>query len=84
MEVRPITGSLSVDVLIHPPDRRRRDIDNVLKALLDALQHGGAYEDDNQIVDLSIHKRCPIKGGKAIVRIEETDGRLCPQLSPRK
>ena len=84
MDVRPIAGPLSVDVLIHPPDRRRRDIDNVLKALLDALQHGGAYEDDNQIVDLSIHKRCPIKGGKAIVQIEKADGRLCPQLSPRK
>jgi hypothetical protein len=26
-----------------PPDRRRRDIDNVQKPLLDALQHGGAY-----------------------------------------
>jgi len=81
MKVQPLAGSLAVDVEIHPPDRRRRDIDNVLKALLDALQHGGAYHDDNQIVGLSIHECCPIPGGKAIARIEETDGRLQSQRS---
>jgi hypothetical protein len=32
-----------MSIIVHPPDRRRRDIDNVQKALLDALQHGGAY-----------------------------------------
>ena len=54
-----------------PPHRRRRDIDNVQKALLDALQHGGAYEDDGQIVRLSIEKGDSVEGGKAIVRIQK-------------
>ena len=65
----PLVGHLEVDIEIHPPDNRRRDIDNVQKALLDALQHGGAYEDDSQIVRLAIVKRKPLVGGKTVVRI---------------
>jgi crossover junction endodeoxyribonuclease RusA len=61
---------LAVQVQIHPPDNRRRDIDNVQKALLDAMQHGGAYRDDSQIVRLSIEKCEPVAGGKTIVQIE--------------
>jgi len=56
---------------IHPPDSRRRDLDNVQKALLDALGRGGAYLDDSQIVRLVAEKRAVVPGGKAIVRIEE-------------
>lgn len=67
----PLVGPLEVDVTVYPPDRRRRDIDNVQKALLDALQHGGAYADDSQIVRLSIEKGDPVDGGKTIVRIQE-------------
>ena len=45
------------------PDRRRRDIDNVGKALLDALQHAGCFDDDEQIDVLHIERRTVIKGG---------------------
>lgn len=65
----PLDGALAVDVEVYPPDNRRRDIDNVQKALLDALQHGGAYADDSQIVRLAISKCPPVVGGKTIVRI---------------
>ena len=67
--VEPLAGPLAVEVEIYPPDNRRRDIDNVQKALLDALQHGGAYLDDSQIVRLAIEKRQPVENGKTIVRI---------------
>ncbi len=69
--VRPVAGALLVEVIASPPDRRRRDIDNIQKALLDALQHGGAYHDDSQIVRLTTEKSEPIAGGKTIVRIRE-------------
>jgi crossover junction endodeoxyribonuclease RusA len=69
LRVKPFLGALSVEVEVHPPDNRRRDIDNVQKALLDALQHGGAYADDSQIIRLTIEKRPPVEGGKTLVRI---------------
>jgi Holliday junction resolvase RusA-like endonuclease len=65
--IRPLEGPLAIDIRIHPPDRRRRDIDNVQKALLDAMQHGGAYLDDSQIVRLTIEKGELIAGGKTVV-----------------
>jgi crossover junction endodeoxyribonuclease RusA len=60
-------------VLIHacPPDRRRRDIDNMLKAPLDAMQHAGVIEDDSLIDDLHIIRQEPIKGGRLVVEITE-------------
>ena len=51
-----LLGQLIVDITLYPPDRRRRDVDNSLKALLDALQHGGVYADDSQVVQLSVSK----------------------------
>ena len=67
--VRPLEGPLAVEVEMYPPDNRRRDIDNTMKAHLDALQHGGAYRDDSQIVRLAIEKRGPVEGGRTLVRI---------------
>ena len=69
--VQPLRGGLAVRIELYPPDRRRRDADNALKALLDALQHGGAYVDDSQIVKLMVERRQPTPGGRIIVRIEE-------------
>lgn len=36
------------------PDKRRRDGDNLLKAVFDALQTGGVVDDDSQIVDFRV------------------------------
>ncbi len=67
--IAPLEGPLEMDLEVYPPDRRRRDLDNLWKGLLDAFEHGGAYFDDAQFVRLQIFRceRCP--GGKAIVRI---------------
>jgi crossover junction endodeoxyribonuclease RusA len=70
--VRALAGPLALAIEVYPPDNRRRDIDNVQKALLDAMQHGGAYGDDSQIVRLAIEKRQPVEGGRTIVRIART------------
>ncbi len=71
--VVPLDGPLLVNINIFPPDRRRRDIDNCLKSLLDALQCGGAYFDDSQIVQLHIAKGPQVDGGKAVVQIKQLD-----------
>jgi Holliday junction resolvase RusA-like endonuclease len=69
--VRRMSGPLTVTIQVHPPDNRRRDLDNTQKALLDALQHGGAYDDDSQIVRLISEKAERVPGGCVVVRIEE-------------
>lgn len=65
----PLAGPLVIDIRIHPPDNRRRDVDNVQKALLDALEKAGVYHDDSQIVRLSIEKGEVVTGGKTLVQI---------------
>lgn len=70
---RPLNGRLFVRVTVFPPDGRRRDLDNVQKALLDALQQGGAFHDDSQIEELVIKRGAVIRGGKTIVEITEID-----------
>ena len=41
---------LSVLVVLRPPDKRKRDLDNFCgKALLDALMKAGVFQDDSQI-----------------------------------
>ena len=67
--VKPLTGSIRVEIEVYPPDRRRRDIDNLQKGLIDALEHGGAYRDDSQIVKLTIERRECVPAGRTIVRI---------------
>lgn len=47
--IQPISGRLKLTLDIWPPDRMRRDLDNLLKALMDALQHGGCCKDDGQV-----------------------------------
>ena len=69
--VRPLSGPVHLVVELYPPDRRRRDVDNTLKALCDSLEKAGAYRDDSQIKDLEVHMREPVQGGRAIVRIKE-------------
>lgn len=51
-------GDANVVVRINAwfPDKRRRDIDNVLKAPLDALTSARVWNDDSQIVYLSIRR----------------------------
>lgn len=59
---------LNVEVILYPPDARVRDLDNYMKALLDALTHGGLWVDDNLIDQLSIFRGEKVSGG--LVRLE--------------
>lgn len=65
-----LDGPLHLEIEVYPPDQQRRDIDNVQKALLDALQHGGLYADDSQIKKLNIEMRGCVRGGRTLVRLE--------------
>ena len=62
-------GRLAVRIEAFPPDRRKRDLDNICKSLLDALGHGLVYADDSQIDELSLRRRSPEKPGRVEVEI---------------
>lgn len=64
-------ATISVEVDVFPADKRKRDLDGILKVLLDALQHAGVYNDDNQIARLLVTRRSMISGGEIVVRINE-------------
>lgn len=68
-KVRCLKGRLSLSVEAAPPDRRRRDLDNLLKSLLDALQHAGCYEDDSQIDFISVMRLEPVPAGRVVVKV---------------
>ena len=69
-------GPLAVTIHVFPPDRRRRDIDNLQKALLDSLQHAGAFVDDSQIERLSIERFGIHPNGQVFFMIECIDDPL--------
>ena len=50
----PISRPIRVSIVANQPDRRRRDLDNLLKAVLDALTKSGVWADDSLIHDLRI------------------------------
>lgn len=65
--VEKMAGKLKLKIEFYPPDARRRDLDNVLKAMLDALQHGGLYADDSQIKKLHLEMLDAIPNGGMVV-----------------
>ena len=70
----PLTGRLSMTLRAYPPDRRRRDVDNLAKAILDAIEHAGSvYINDSQIDHLSIRRMAVAKPGRVEVSIGEID-----------
>lgn len=64
------SNKIKITIEAYRPDERKRDLDNLLKAPLDALTHAGVYCDDNLIVYLIIYW-AEDKGGKLKVKIEE-------------
>jgi len=74
----PAGGRIALCMDAFPPDRRRRDLDNIQKPLLDALQHASVYEDDSQIDLLVTRRRELAPGGRLLVRIDDCPSRSCP------
>ena len=71
--LRPLTGHLSLRIEVYPPDRRVRDLDNVLKALWDALGKAGVYQDDSQVKHLEAWMLDPAPPGKVWLRVTPLD-----------
>jgi len=79
----PSGGRIALAMHAFPPDRRRRDLDNLAKPVLDALEHAGIYEDDSQIDLLLTRRRDVVAGGRLDVRVDELPLRRCPLCGGR-
>jgi len=67
----PSEPKLYVDVVLYPPDHRPRDLDNYMKALLDACTKAGLWVDDQYIDQLEI-KRGVVIPPRGASRLEIT------------
>ena len=47
---------LALTVGCHRGDKRKYDLDNLLKSLLDSMQHAGLFDSDGQIDELMIFR----------------------------
>jgi crossover junction endodeoxyribonuclease RusA len=69
-----LTGRLRVKLTAAPPDRRARDLDNILKSTLDSLEHAQVFVSDSQIDDLRIVREPPNRDGGSVRAIIEEIG----------
>lgn len=67
----PMPTRMKMLIDVFPPDKRRRDLDNLPKGIQDGLQNAEVYMDDCQIDDLHLVRKEIIKGGKVVVTITE-------------
>lgn len=72
--VGPMFGILEMRIIVCPPNRIQRDLDNLLKAPQDALAWAAVYKNDSQIKRLIIEEDehwIPDGAGMLRVSIEE-------------
>jgi len=55
-----LAGKVKLSGDFYPPDARRRDLDNLLKCLQDALVHAGLMDDDSQVRHIDIRMLDPM------------------------
>lgn len=67
------TARLKISIEAFPPDKRKRDLDNLLKGVLDALGHARVFADDSQFDVIEIVRRHSTVGGALVVVISEVE-----------
>ncbi|EKS7794123.1 RusA family crossover junction endodeoxyribonuclease [Edwardsiella piscicida] len=67
----PMAGDLSVHVVLYPPTRASRDLDNFFKAPLDSMTKIGIWHDDSQIKRLTAEFGEVVKGGCVEITVQQ-------------
>jgi len=62
----PLKGRLAVYLVVHVPDKRVRDLDNLEKCLFDSMQHSGIIENDGNIDEKHVVRAKDVKPGGQI------------------
>ena len=64
-----LDGRFAVELDIYFPDKRRRDIDNVAKSVLDGC-NGILWDDDSQVVELVLKRFLDRENPRTVMRVE--------------
>jgi len=85
MKLKTTGEKLTVIIEAYPPDWRRRDLDNIKKALFDSLQKAGVYNDDCQI-DCDLTTRMPpVADGRVVLGLyADSNIRSITHIRPKK
>lgn len=65
----PLEGDLDIRLVFFPPDKRRRDQDNLEKTFQDALTKAGFWRDDSQIRRKVVEWGEIVKGGAVLIEV---------------
>ena len=68
--LKMLEGRLLVDITFEMADKRHRDLDNMLKSLLDSLE-GRVFKNDNQIFEINAKKINDCDEFKTIIYVKE-------------
>ena len=71
-----VEGPLDFTVILYPPDKRIRDLDNHLKGLQDAITHAKVWVDDSAIFQLHPYRGVVTPQGAVLVKISEGFGAI--------
>jgi crossover junction endodeoxyribonuclease RusA len=69
---------LGLRLMLCPPDKRTRDLDNHIKAVADSLTKAGVWADDEQIDKLVVERGPIVKGGKCSVFVWDLYAEIMP------
>lgn len=69
---------LGMRLVLCPPDKRTRDLDNHIKAVSDSLTKAGIWGDDEQVDKLVVERGPIVKGGKCTVMVWDLHSEVMP------
>jgi len=67
---RPIKKGVELILYIYYPDKKRRDADNAMKIVFDALKQI-VFEDDSQVMHYSVYKRVDKQNPRVDIDVQE-------------
>lgn len=74
-----ISGPFKITIRFVRPDARHRDLDNLLKAVLDCLQHAGVIDNDKNCA--WIDAAWTAVGAPCVIKLDVMNGENIDQLS---
>lgn len=84
LRIAVFTCRVRMDLELRAPDRRKRDLDNHIKAIQDSLTHAKVLEDDSLIDELVVRRGLLIKDGCANLIISPLGSAQDPQPAQQR